>query len=341
MTWIAAAHPDRLMPTARRARHFAAVVLASTALAGAGTSAGVLAQAWPQRTITLVNPVAAGGSNEAVKTIVFDRVAASLGVPIVMESRSGAGGSIAASHVAKAAPDGYTLLLAGASIMATNPATQKTLPYDPVRDFTPIAALCESHLLLVTKSLPATNAREYVALARAQPGKLNYGSYGPGTSNFLGFELFKHATGIDVLQVPYRGSAPLLVALLAGEVESAFEYFPTLRPHVEKGTFRLLGIASDRRFPLLPDVPTLAEQGYPVSAGGALMLVAPAGLPAAIADRLNAEVSKVLAMPEVRQRLAEIGYVVVGGTREQVASRVAADLAKWTTLVRDIGYKPE
>ena len=239
-----------------------------------------------------------------------------------MESRSGAGGSIGASYVAKAEPNGYTLLLAGASIMATNPATQKALPYDPVRDFTPIAVLGEIQALLVVhKSLPATNAREFVELARAQPGKLNYGSYGPGTSNFLGFELFKRATGIDVVQVPYRGSAPLLIALLAGDVESAFEYFPTLRPHVEKGTFRLLGIAAEKRYPLLPEVPTLAEQGFPVLAGGAMMLVAPAGLPATIADRLNIEVNKVLALPEVRERLAQIGYAAVGGTREQAAEQ--------------------
>jgi tripartite-type tricarboxylate transporter receptor subunit TctC len=327
-------------PTPRRLRAFAFAFATAVALAPV-VAHDVAAQDYPQRAVTLVNPVAAGGSNEAVKTIVFDRVAAALGVPIVMESRAGAGGAIGAAHVAKSAPDGYTLLLAGVSIMATNPATRKALPYDPVRDFTPIATLCESHLLLVTKSLPAKNAREFVALARAQPGKLNYGSYGPGTSNFLGFELFKQSTGIDVVHVPYRGSAPLLIALLAGEVESAFEYFPTLRPHVEKGTFRLLGIASDSRFPLLPDVPTLAEQGFPISAGGPLMLVAPAGLPAAIADRLNAEVNKVLALPEVRERLAEIGYAVIGGTREQAAKRVSADLAKWTTLVRDIGYTPE
>ena len=159
-------------------------VVAGAALALFACTSHVAAQPYPQRPITLVNPSAAGGSNEALKTIVFDRLAAALGKPIVMESRSGAGGAIAASYVAKAEPNGYTLLLAGSSVMSSNPATQKDLPYDPVRDFTPIVILVEAPLLLVTgKSVPATNAREFVDLLRAQPGRFNYGSYGPGTTN--------------------------------------------------------------------------------------------------------------------------------------------------------------
>jgi tripartite-type tricarboxylate transporter receptor subunit TctC len=318
--------------------HRAGVV---AALAIAATFPGAaLAQAYPERAITLVNPVAAGGSNESLKSIIMDRVAAALGVPIVMESRSGAGGTIGAAYVARAAPDGYTLLLAGVSITVTNPATKKDLPYDPVRDFTPIAILIETApLLVVPKSIPASTAKEFVELARAKPGKLNYASYGRGTSNYLAFELFKQAAGIDLVNVPYRGSAPLLVALLAGEVDAAFEYPPTIKPHINAGTFRVLGIASPARSRLFPDVPTLAEQGYPVTAGGTIILAAPAGLPPAIADRLNAEVNKVLAQPDVRQRIMDIGYEPVGGTREEAASWIRSELAKWKRLARDIAYE--
>ena len=305
-------------------------------------SATAAAQEWPTRPITLVNPVAAGGSNEQVKTIILDRVAAALGVPIVMESRSGAGGTIGAAYVAKAAPDGYTLLLAGTSIMVTNPVVRKDLPYDPLRDFTAIASLIETApLLIVPRSLPATNAREFVELARAQPGKLNYGSYGRGTSNFLAFELLKRAAGIDVVNIPYRGSAPLLLALRSGEVQASLEYPPTLMPVLADGTFPILGIARRERSRLCPEVPTLAEQGYAAEMGGYVILAAPAGLPPAIANRLNAEVNKVLAMPDVRQRILDIGYEPAGGTRDDTTAWIRGETARWTRLLRDIGYEPE
>lgn len=308
----------------------------------AGVSRDAVAQGYPQRAITLINPAAAGGSNEALKTIIFDRVAASLGQPIVMESRGGAGGTIGAAIAAKAEPNGYTLLLAGSSVMATGPITQKDVPYDPVRDFTPIVLLIEAPFLLVThKSVPASTGPELVDLLRRQPGRFNYGSYGPGATNFLAFELLKNVTGTDAVHVPYRGSAPLLLALLAGEVQAAFEFYPTIRHHVEAGTLRILGVASATRFRLLPDVPTLGEQGINVEAGGLTMLVAPAGLTAPVADLLNTEFNKALAEPEVRRRLADIGYETVGGTRELAASRIAEGIAKWSRLARDIGYRPQ
>ena len=193
-------------------------------------------------------------------------------------------------------------------------------------------------LLVVQKSVPATTTKEFVDLTRSQPGKMNYGSYGLGTANFLAFELFKQAAGIDVLHVPSRGSAPLLAARLAGEVQAAFDFPPTIKSHVNAGTFRVLGIASPTRSRLFPDVPTLAEQGYPISAGGYIVLAAPAGLPSPIADRLNAEVNKVLALPEVRQRILDIGYEPAGGTREQAASWIRSDLEKWLRLTNEIGY---
>jgi len=301
-----------------------------------------LAQAYPQRAITLVNPNAAGGSNEVIKGVIFDRLATALGVPIVMESRSGASGTIGAAYVARAEPDGYTLLIAGASIMATNAVTKQALPYDPVRDLTPIIVLVNAELaLVVNRNVPASSVREFVDLARAQPGRLDYGSYGLGSTSFFAFELFKSVAGIDVLHVPYRGSAPLLAALLAGEVDASFDFLPPIAPHAASGALRILGIAAPSRSTLMPDVPTLAEQGFPVEAGGALMLVGPSGMPPRVVERLNVELNAVLAQPDVRQRLAEIGYEVVGGTRERATKQVAADLAKWKALARTIGLVPQ
>ena len=322
-------------------RSLRALSIAALALA-ASLALDAAAQGYPTRPITLVNPASAGGSNEALKSIVFDRLAVALGVPIVMESRSGAGGAIAAAYVAKAAPDGYTLLLAGGSITTTLPAVKKELPYDPLRDLTPVVMLIgTAPLLVVNKALPATTATEFVDVARSRPGTLNYGSYGSGSATFLAFELFKQAAGIDVLHIPYRGSAPLLIALLAGEVDAAFEMPPTIKSHLAAGTLRALGIASPTRSRLFPDVPTLTEQGYPIAAGGYIVLAAPAGLPSPIADRLNAEVNRVLAQPEVRQRILEMGYEPAGGTSEQAANWIRADLEKWRRLLREIGFQPE
>ena len=318
-----------------------AIAAAAVALV-AGLPLDAAAQAYPNRTITLINPAAAGGSNEALKTIIFDRVAAAVGVPIIMESKSGAGGAIAAAYVAKAAPDGYTLLLAGSSIATTLPVIKKDLPYDPLRDLTPIVALIgTAPLLIVQKSLPATTAKEFVEFARARPGKLNYGSHGPGSATFLAFELFKQVAGIDVVHVPYRGSAPLLNALLAGEVEASLEVPPTIKPHIAAGAFRVLGVASSVRSPLFPDVPTLTEQGYPLAASGFIVLAAPSGLPSFIVDRLNAEVNKVLALPEVRQRILDMGYEPAGGTSEQSVNWIRTDLEKYRRLTREIGFQPD
>lgn len=316
--------------------------VAAVAALAAVLSLPAAAQAWPTRPITLVNPSAAGGSSEQLKLIVIDRVAAALGQPIVMESRAGAGGAIGAAYVAKAPADGYTLLLAGTSVLVTNPAVRKDLPYDPLRDFAPIATLIgTAPLLIVPRSVPATDARSFVELARAQPGKLNYGSYGRGTSNFLAFELLKRTAGIDVLNVPYKGSAPLLVALRAGEVQAALEYPPTIMPFLADGSFRILGLASQSRSRLFPDVPTLAEQGYPASVEGYVMVVAPAGVPPSIADRLNTEINKALALPEVRQRILDIGYEPAGGTREESAAWIRTETARWRRLLDDIGYVPD
>lgn len=318
-------------------------LLAFALLAGVAAAASAAEPPrYPIRTITLINPAAAGGSNEIIKAVVFDRLAAALGVPIVMESKGGGGGTVGAVAAAAAAPDGYTLLLAGASIIATNPATRKDLGYDPVRDFTPIVTMIDASLMLVVpRNSPARTAREFVDLARAAPGRLNYGSYGPGSASFLAFELFKTIADIDVVHVGYRGGAPLTLALRTGEVQASFDFVQSVRPRAQAGEIRVLGAAAARRSPLLPDVPTLAEQGFPMEAGGVQMLLAPAGLAPEVADRLNAEINRILMLPDVRAKLADAGYEIVGGTRDEAARQIANDLAKWQGLVRRIGFQPQ
>lgn len=324
------------MPFPRLATFCVAASLLSTA-------AGIArAESWPERPITLVSPGAPGGSTDRIKTIVFERVATALGKPMVLEARPGAAGTIAASYTARAAPDGYTLFLGTSSALTAAPAVQKNVAYDTLRDFTPITTLIENSLaLVVTKSVTARNANELVEAMRREPGRYSYGSWGPGSVNFVAFEHLKLMTGTDAVHVPYKGAAPLLQGMLAGDVQVAFMDLPALRPHVEAGTLRLLGFASDARYPTLPELPTLAEQGLPLVAGGYFFLVGPAGIPDAIVNRLNAEVVRVLAEPEVRKQLLEIGNVAIGDTRRESAGRIASELARWKRVVDAIGYQPQ
>ena len=320
------------------ARRLAGLCLVAAALLA--TSAR--AEPWPERPITLVSQGAPGGSSDRIKTIVFDRVATALGKPMVLDSRPGAAGTIAASYTARAAPDGYTLFLGTSGSLTAAPAVQKNVPYDTLRDFTPITTLIENSLaLVVARSVPARDARELVEAMRREPGRYNYGSWGLGSANFLAFEHFKILTGTDAVHVPYKGAAPLLQGILAGDVQVAFMDLPALRPHVEAGTLKMLGLAAQARDPTLPDLPTLTEQGLPIIAGGYFFLVGPAGIPDPIANRLNAEVVRVLAEPDVRKQLLEIGNVPVGDTRRESAERIASELAKWKRVVDAIGFQPQ
>jgi tripartite-type tricarboxylate transporter receptor subunit TctC len=313
-------------------RRFLAI-LAACACAGSAA-----AQNYPSRTVRIINTFPAGGSGDAVLRVVFDKVAASLGQPFIQETRTGAGGSIGTDLVAKSAPDGYTLVLGTASTFGTNSATMSKLPYDAVRDFTPVVMIATTpYLLLVHPSVPATNAREFVSYARKNPGKLNYGSFGNGSSNQLAYELFKQIADIEVVHVPYKGGAPLITALLAGEVQSSLDVYATANAHIRAGKFKLLGVASAKRFSLLPETPTLAEQGYPVEGGTFFAILGPAKMPRNVVDVLNREVNRALQMPDVRERLTALGTEIEGGTPEELAQRVSREVAKWSKLVKDRG----
>jgi tripartite-type tricarboxylate transporter receptor subunit TctC len=300
------------------------------------------AQNYPERPVRIINTFPAGGSGDAVIRVVFEKVSAALGQPFVQETRTGAGGSIGTEVVAKAAPDGYTLVLGTASTFGTNSATMAKLPYDAVRDFTPVVMIATTpYLLLVNPSVPAKTAREFVDYAKANPNKLNYGSFGNGSSNQLAYELFKQVAGIEVVHVPYKGGAPLITALLGGEIQSSMDVYATANAHIRSGKFRLLGVASAKRFSLLPETPTLAEQGYPVEGGTFFAILGPAKMPRNAVDTLNREVNRALQMPDVRQRLTALGTEIAGGTPEALGEVVVREVQKWSKVVKDRNLKFE
>jgi len=246
------------------------------------------AQNYPERPIRIVNTFPAGGSGDTVLRIIFDKVGKNIGQPFVIDTRAGASGAIGTSNVALSSPDGYSLLLGTASTFGTNSATQKSLPYDPIGDFTPIILMATTpYLLLVNPNVPSLSVAEFVKYARLNAGKLNYGSFGLGSSNHLAYELFRQKSEIDIAHIPYRGGAPLITALIAGEIQSSMDVYSTAYPNVKSGRFKLLGVASAKRFSLLPETPTLAEQGFAVEGGTFFALLGPAKLSAHVVEFLN------------------------------------------------------
>ena len=302
-----------------------------------GTVPPANAQTYPERPVRLIVPFPAGGTVDAVARNIAQKLSDALRHPMVVENRAGGAGSIGTETVARAAPDGYTLLMGTASTHGSNPAVQKQLPYDAIRDFAPVALVASTpYILVVHPSVPANSVPELLALARAQPGRLNYGSYGAGSSNHLATELFRAITGADIVHVPYKGGAPALADLLAGQVQMMFDVFTTSGPQVRTGKLRLLGVGALRRSSLAPDVPTLAEAGVPgFEAGTFFGLFAPLATPRIVVFRLNEEVNRALLAPEIRERLAAVGAEPGGGSPELLAQTVAAEVAKWTRLVRD------
>jgi tripartite-type tricarboxylate transporter receptor subunit TctC len=300
------------------------------------------AQAYPTHPIRVIVPFTAGSATDILARTVGQKLSEKYGQSVLIENRPGAGGSIGAALVAKAPPDGYTLLLGTASTFGTNSATMPKLSYDAVHDFTPVVMMASTpYLLLAHPSVPANNAKEFVAYAKANPGKLNYGSFGNGSSNQLAYELFKQVAGIEVVHVPYKGGAPLITALLAGEVQSSLDVYATANPHIKAGKFKLLGVASAKRFSLLPETPTLTEQGYRVEGGTFFAILGPARMPRHVVDTLNHETNRALQMPDVRERLTALGAEIVGGTPEALATTIQRDVQKWSKLVKDRNLKFE
>lgn len=315
-------------------------------LAGVGSvllAAGARAQdAWPSRTVRIVVGYPAGGSTDIVARLAADRLGRLWGQSVVVENRSGAAGTIGADSVAKAAPDGYTLLMAASPEIAIARSTQRNLPYDPVRDFAPIMLLAQSpFLLLAHPSVPATGVAELIALAKARPGALNFGSFGNGTSNHFVGELLKAEAGIDITHVPYRGSGPMMNDLIAGNVQLAFDTFPAGLPHVQTGRLRALGVAMLRRSVLAPDVPTLDEQGLKGFTGGSWVgLVAPSRTPGPVIERIAADMDRLMTA-SFAETLSERGLVPEGLGPVAFRAFIEAEVGKWGRVAERANIHPE
>jgi tripartite-type tricarboxylate transporter receptor subunit TctC len=299
-----------------------------------------LAQDYPSRPVRLVVPFSPGAGTDAISRILAQKMSESLGQQIVVDNRPGAGGTIGTEIVAKATPDGYTLLFSPASF-AINPGLYRKLSFDTEKDFVPISVVASLPVVLaVEASVPARSVAELVALAKARPGQLTIASAGNGTVFHLTAEMFKQAAGIDLVHVPFKGGAPAIAALVGGQVNMAFETSLTVQPHVKSGRLRALAVASARRAAVLSDVPTLAEAGYPgILAENWYGMYVPAGTPRDISARLYAELTRAVASPDVREKLGAQGAEIRENTPEQSAAFVKAEMAKWAKVIKDSGAK--
>ncbi|MGZ8268274.1 MAG: tripartite tricarboxylate transporter substrate binding protein [Burkholderiales bacterium] len=299
------------------------------------------AQGYPARPIRYIVPQAPGGSSDTLARLITQRVGDALGQPLVVDNRPGATGIIGAEVVARANPDGYTLLQVATS-HATNPAMQAKLPYDSVRDFKPISLLSQQpNIWLVHPSVPVKNIKELIAYAKAKPGQLNFASSGTGGSQHLSGELLKAMAGIEMVHIPYKGSPPALVDVLAGRVPLMSSTMPPALPHIKSGKVRVLAVTSAKRSPALPDVPTVGESGVPGYEAIAWQgLLAPAGTPQAVVARVNAEFVKVLKQPDIVSKLNEQGFETVASTPEWFAAYIKTEIQKWTKVIRAAGLKP-
>ena len=299
------------------------------------------AQAFPAKPIKLIVPHAAGGNSDAFGRILAQRLSDRIGQQVVVENRPGAGGTIASAFVARSAPDGYTLLVADNGTHAIAPTLYGSkLQYHVVKDFSPITlAAMFPTVLLVHAAVPARTAQEFVALAKAQPGKLTFSSAGTGNGSHLALELFRYAAGgLDMVHVPYKGGAPAIQALAAGEVQMTAVSVNTSLPHLKSGRVRALALQSSKRSPALPDLPTLAEGGINgAEADSWLAILGPAGIPADIVSKLNREIATTLALPDIKERLAQLGLEVVGSSVAQFQQLQERDVVKWGDAVKRSG----
>jgi tripartite-type tricarboxylate transporter receptor subunit TctC len=319
----------------------AAVVFGQAFVGPAG-----LAQAesnYPNRPLQLVVTVPPGGAADLVARLVGAKLADALGQPVIISNRGGAGGTIAAAAVAKSDPDGYTLLLNTITTHGIGPHIYASLPYDPTKDFAPVILVAKLPLIMtVNADLPAFSVKDVIALAKARPGELTFSSSGNGGAPHLAGELFKSLTGTDLLHVPYRGSGPAVVDLVAGRIAIMFDATPSLLPFITAGKLRVLAAASPQRHRLLPDIPSFAELGLPqMDIALWYGIAAPADTPRPIVQRLNAELVKILDMPDIRKSLADQGADIKNGSPEDFGAFMREEQARWGAVVKQAGIKPE
>ncbi len=315
---------------------FASIALSLLMLASAAFAA------YPDKPITLIVPWAPGGSTDILGRAIAEQLTRSMGQPVLVENRAGASGNIGSNLVAKARPDGYTLLIGSMSTHAMNPALMPVMPFKGADDFTPIALVANVvNTMVINAAVPARNLQEFIAYAKANPGKLAYASAGSGSTNHLSAEMFDKAAGVHMLHVPYKGGAPAVLDTVANQTQVLFSAGTQTLPHVKAGKLRLLAVTEAKRSALLPDVPTVAETlpGFEMSVWYAMF--GPAGMPRELVVRLNAEINKALAVPEVRSRLDAMGVEVINSTPEQLADTLRRDTVRYTRVIHDLDIKLE
>ena len=316
-----------------------AVWITGIALATLATLAH--AQAWPSKPIKWVVPFAPGGTTDILARTVGEKLALALGQPVVIENKPGAGGGLGADFTAKAAPDGYTIMGGTISTHAINASLYKNLPYDPVKDFVAITLIARvPNMLVINPAVPAKDVKELIALLKASPNKYSFASSGNGTSQHLSGELFKSMSGTDMQHIPYKGSPPALQDVMGGQVTMTFDNITTAWPLAKAGKLRALAVTTAKRSSIAPDVPTLAESGLPgFEVGSWQGVFAPAGTPPEIVKRLNAEIVKILNMPEVREKLGGLGAEIVANSPEEFSALVKSEVVKWADVVKKSGAK--
>ncbi|MGG7577773.1 Bug family tripartite tricarboxylate transporter substrate binding protein [Rhizobium sp. Nf11,1] len=318
-----------------------ALALGLTAMLGLGRSA--VAADFPERAITMVVPFAAGGSTDVVARIVAQKMSEDLGQQVIVQNVAGAGGNLGAGNVARAEPDGYTILMGTVATHALNPLILKSTPYDPEKDFAPVSLLVVvPNVLVVNPELPAKTVQELVALLKAEPDKYSYASSGNGTPLHLSGELFKSMAGVSMQHIPYKGAGPALNDVIGNQVPIMFDNLPSSSSHIKAGTLRALAVTTAERAPSFPDVPTIAESGIPgYETYTWNALFAPANTPGEVVTRLNASANKALKDPAVAERMKEFSATIVGSTPEELAAHVKAELAKWGPVVKGANIQME
>jgi tripartite-type tricarboxylate transporter receptor subunit TctC len=324
-----------------RLKRFAVLVTAAMTVL-ASMIAPVFAQEYPARPVKIIVPFAAGGPADVYARFLAQRLQGALGQPFVVDDRPGAGSIVGTDAVAKSAPDGYTLLVMS-NTHTVNESLIPNKPFSLTRDFVPVAPINYSDLVMVVHpSVPAKTLAEFIALAKSQPGKLNYASSGPGTPYHMAAELFKSMAGVDIVHVPYRGSSGARTDILGGQVQMMFDAVTTMSEHVKAGQVRALGTSGKSRSSVLSEVPTIAEAGVPGYESTIWIgLIAPKGTPPAIVNRLNAEITKIVSRPEVSRDWAAQGAVAMTMTPDEFGNYIAEDIVKWERIVRISGAKPE
>ena len=314
--------------------------LACVALAAATLCGTAHAQTYPTKPVTIVVPFSPGGATDIMTRLLAERLNKRLGQPVVVENKPGAGTMIASDYVAKAPADGYTLLVA-ASSLGIAPSLYKKVNYDPIKDFAPVSLVASVvHVLVVHPSIPAKNVGELVTWLKANPTKANYGSVGAGTSTHLESELFNSVAGVKMAHIPYKGSAPALTDLVGGQLQVMFDAYASSGPFIKDGRVRLLAVTTAQRSKSLPDTPTVSESGLPgYEAMPWLGLVAPAGTPAPVVNRLYTELNDILKEPEVQERFRSLGLDIIGSKPDEFSAFLKKDIVKWAQVIKDSGAK--